>query len=76
MHFLFAQIKPHSGNSSPLLHLIVGQCVEAFPVVIDLGGDILILKDDSGHPALTPLCEEKMRMRAETGTKHKHTVSH
>lgn len=36
-------------------HLIVGEGVQAFPVIVDLGGDVLILENDSSHSALTPL---------------------
>lgn len=36
-------------------HLIVSQSIQPLPIIVNLGGDILILQDDSGHAALTPL---------------------
>lgn len=36
-------------------HLVVGQCVEPLPVIIYLGGDVLVLQDDAGHATLAPL---------------------
>lgn len=40
-------------------HLVVSQCVQPLPVIVNLGGDILILQDDAGHAALAPLCREE-----------------
>lgn len=36
-------------------HLIMSQSIQPLPVVVNLGGDILILQDDSRHAALAPL---------------------
>lgn len=36
-------------------HLIVSQSIQSLPVVVNLGGDIFILQDDSRHAALAPL---------------------
>lgn len=40
-------------------YLIVCQCVETFPVVVDLSGDVLVLENDTSHATLPPLCSEK-----------------
>ncbi len=37
-----------------LVYLIVSQCVESFPVIVDLSCDIFILQNDSGHSTLAP----------------------
>lgn len=34
----------------------MSQGVESLPVVIDLSGDVLVLKDDASHPTLPPFC--------------------
>lgn len=34
----------------------MSQGVESLPVVVYLGGDILVLKDDASHPTLPPFC--------------------
>lgn len=44
-------------------YLIVSQCVESFPVIVYLSGDILILKDDSSNPALPPLCHTEKEIQ-------------
>lgn len=36
-------------------YLIVCQCVETLPVVVDFCGDVLILENDTSHATLTPL---------------------
>lgn len=41
------------------VYLIVSQCVESFPVVVNLSCDILILQNDSGHPTLTPFFKQR-----------------
>lgn len=38
-------------------YLVVSQGVETLPVIVDLRGDILVLKDDASHPALSPFCQ-------------------
>lgn len=38
------------------LYLVVSQGVESLPVVVYLGGDVLVLKDDASHPTLPPFC--------------------
>ena len=51
-----------------LCYLVVSQGVESLPVIVYLSGDVLVLKDDAGHPALPPFChthtctEEKVRL--------------
>lgn len=50
-----------------LAYLIVSQCVESFPVIVDLSCDIFILQNDSGHPTLTPFFEKReQRFRRRT----------
>lgn len=36
-------------------YLIVCQCVETLPVVVDLSGNVLVLENDPSHATLTPL---------------------
>lgn len=36
-------------------YLIVRQCVETLPVVVDLSGDVFVLENDTSHATLTPL---------------------
>ena len=38
------------------------------PVIVDLSGDILVLKDDASHPALSPFCHTQRRHRWEPFT--------
>lgn len=44
-----------------LVYLIVSQCVESFPVVVNLSCDIFILQNDSGHPTLTPFFRKRQQ---------------
>lgn len=37
----------------------MGQGVQPLPVIVNLCGDILVLQDDAGHPALPPLCPQE-----------------
>lgn len=37
-------------------HLVVGQGVQSLPVILDLGGDVLILQDHPRPASLSPLC--------------------
>lgn len=47
------------GLCGVLAHLVVSQCVEPFPVIVDLSRDIFILKNNPGHPALPPFLRKK-----------------
>lgn len=40
------------------VYLIMSQCVESFPVIINLSCDVFILQNDSGHPTLTPFFKQ------------------
>lgn len=42
-------------------YLVVSQSVESLPVVVYLGGDVLVLENDASHPALPPLCPTQER---------------
>lgn len=37
-------------------YLVMSQSVESLPVVVYLGGDVLVLQDNASHPALPPFC--------------------
>lgn len=55
----------------PAPHLVVGQRVDPLPVTLDLGGDILVLEDDTGHAALAPLCRPQT---AQCGGEHEQQL--
>ena len=43
-------------SAAAAAHLVVRQRVEPLPVIVDLGGNVFVLQDDTGHAALPPLC--------------------
>lgn len=45
---------PSSLPQSP--HLVMGQCVQSLPVVLDFGGDVFVLQDHPHPASLSPLC--------------------
>lgn len=44
-------------------YLVVSQGVESLPVIVDLSGDVLVLKDDASDPTLPPFCRTNTQRR-------------